>query len=1187
MTTAYTSLLGLALPVTGELSGTWGDVVNTSITGLLDTAIAGTTTLSADANVTLSTTTGAANQSRQAIILWTASGTATRTITAPAQSKIYTVINRSTTQSIKIVGAGPTTGVTVRSGATVTVAWNGLDFVEVSVSTLYPTVNISGPMDTGPTDYSLNNAPTVKSNVIDLAAIYLSNPSTEAASFTLTSLIGYRAEQGTIGASSTVTNQFGFYANSDLTGAQFNYGLYSGLAATAAVTISSVNGTGSTVTVDTATSHGLVTGDSVLIAGVSNATMTAGSYNGGPYTITLVDANTFTFNSSATSSAAVTSGGNVVKSNNWNVYAGGTGNNWFGGPTVKSVSSTLPALRITQTGTGNALLVEDSTNPDTSPFVVDNAGNVRIGASEASDTGIGGVVIPALEVIRSSTVATYPIAVIKSYSATVAAAGMLALGHSKSATVGTEAATASGDALGYISFEGVNSSSAVTAGAYIYGLQDAAVGATYVPGALTFWTGTNAASPAERLRIDSAGNMGLRVTPSAWNSSYPSIQVETASLTGVNALSYFALGANAYISTSNDDTGAKYIVDGYATRFKSESGVFKWQIAASGTAGDTISFTQAMTLNASGQLTLGNTSTAFDSTAFAVVGSGTGDSGLAIYTSNATAGYLQFADGTSGAEEYRGFIKYDHSTNAMSFSTNSTARTEAEMTIDSSGNMGLGVTPKAWTSFSAFQLGENGSIAANDFGTDNAQVILGNNIYYDGSYRYIAANDSATLYQQIAGAHYWLTAAPGTADNVISFTTAMTIASSGNVGISTSSPSSLFTVNGESNISNVLFKQNVAAYTTGSSLPVIARASGFTGVYTSGALLLQARSDAAAEIAFITGTTPTERMRIDSSGNVGIGTQSPAAPLDVNGSIVTRASGGEGGQVSFNNPDNASVGLTVDVSSADTARVFQSRNNSVMQIGQLAGTGGIVTLHTAAFERLRITSAGNVGIGTASPQAALDLGDGSGGKAITWGGTNGAARYASIFGAYSSASLVLARGFTGSTLADTYVSTYTGTTANTGIRLDSAGFINFFTDASSLQTANNAFVPTPRMRIDSDGNVLVTSAASLGYGTGSGGTVTQTASKATAVTLNKPTGRITMNNAALAANTTVAFTVTNSLVATTDTVVCNLNFNSVNYQAWVYRVNAGSFEIAVRNISGGSLSEAVVLNFAIINGATS
>ena len=112
MTTAATSLLGLALPVTGELSGTWGDTVNNSITSLLDSAIAGTTTLSTDADVTLTTTTLSANQAREAIILWTAAGTVTRTITAPAQSKTYVVINKSSTQSIKLVGVGPTTGVT-------------------------------------------------------------------------------------------------------------------------------------------------------------------------------------------------------------------------------------------------------------------------------------------------------------------------------------------------------------------------------------------------------------------------------------------------------------------------------------------------------------------------------------------------------------------------------------------------------------------------------------------------------------------------------------------------------------------------------------------------------------------------------------------------------------------------------------------------------------------------------------------------------------------------------------------------------------------------------------------------------------------------------------------------------------------------------------------------------------------
>jgi len=135
MTTAYTSLLGLALPVQGELSGTWGDTVNDSITSLVDSAVAGTTTLSTDADVTLTDTVLAANQARQAILLWTASnGATTRNITAPAQSKPYIVINAGT-GSVVLRGAGPTTGVTIVSGEKCLAAWNGSDFVKVSTST--------------------------------------------------------------------------------------------------------------------------------------------------------------------------------------------------------------------------------------------------------------------------------------------------------------------------------------------------------------------------------------------------------------------------------------------------------------------------------------------------------------------------------------------------------------------------------------------------------------------------------------------------------------------------------------------------------------------------------------------------------------------------------------------------------------------------------------------------------------------------------------------------------------------------------------------------------------------------------------------------------------------------------------------------------------------------------------------
>lgn len=130
--TNFSPLLGLALPTTGDLSGTWGTVVNNSITQLLDSAVAGTTTLSLDTDVTLSTTNGAANQARNAVLLWTASnGATTRYITAPAQSKAYVVINAGT-GSIVVRGSGPTTGVTITAGYKALIAWNGSDFVKIT-----------------------------------------------------------------------------------------------------------------------------------------------------------------------------------------------------------------------------------------------------------------------------------------------------------------------------------------------------------------------------------------------------------------------------------------------------------------------------------------------------------------------------------------------------------------------------------------------------------------------------------------------------------------------------------------------------------------------------------------------------------------------------------------------------------------------------------------------------------------------------------------------------------------------------------------------------------------------------------------------------------------------------------------------------------------------------------------------
>jgi hypothetical protein len=112
----------------------------------------------------------------------------------------------------------------------------------------------------------------------------------------------------------------------------------------------------------------------------------------------------------------------------------------------------------------------------------------------------------------------------------------------------------------------------------------------------------------------------------------------------------------------------------------------------------------------------------------------------------------------------------------------------------------------------------------------------------------------------------------------------------------------------------------------------------------------------------------------------------------------------------------------------------------------------------------------------------------------------------------------------------------------------------------------------------------------LGYGTGAGGTVTQATSKSTTVTLNKICGQITMNGAALAASTSVSFTVNNTTVAATDTIIINIASGATttsSYFVGTGSVSANAFTVHLRNISAGSLSDAVVLNYSVIKAVNS
>jgi hypothetical protein len=134
--------------------------------------------------------------------------------------------------------------------------------------------------------------------------------------------------------------------------------------------------------------------------------------------------------------------------------------------------------------------------------------------------------------------------------------------------------------------------------------------------------------------------------------------------------------------------------------------------------------------------------------------------------------------------------------------------------------------------------------------------------------------------------------------------------------------------------------------------------------------------------------------------------------------------------------------------------------------------------------------------------------------------------------------------------------------------------------------ANTKSIGVAFLDQDIIGSQYVLSSEQLGYTTDAQGTVTQLTDKSTAVTLNKSAGRITMNNASLTTATNATFTLNNSLISANDTVVLTISGGQTtpgSYNVFANALAAGSVSISLRNISGGTLSEAVVINFALLH----
>jgi hypothetical protein len=181
----------------------------------------------------------------------------------------------------------------------------------------------------------------------------------------------------------------------------------------------------------------------------------------------------------------------------------------------------------------------------------------------------------------------------------------------------------------------------------------------------------------ERLRLDSTGNLGLGVTPSAWDTVYKGLQL----VNGGSVAAYTASVAPIVALSSNwyYNGGDKYVVTGPASQYVQNQGVHQWFNAASGTAGNAITFTQAMTLDASGNLGVGTTTAlARLTTSVSAGSSGSVNNQIGMTHTGASTGYYIATIRATGSDEPAG----------LAFKENATERAR----IDSSGNLLVGTT---------------------------------------------------------------------------------------------------------------------------------------------------------------------------------------------------------------------------------------------------------------------------------------------------------------------------------------------------------------------------------------------------------------------------------------------------------------------------------------------------------------
>jgi hypothetical protein len=452
----------------------------------------------------------------------------------------------------------------------------------------------------------------------------------------------------------------------------------------------------------------------------------------------------------------------------------------------------------------------------------------------------------------------------------------------------------------------------------------------------------------ERMRLDASGNLGIGTTS-------PAVKLDVV---GVAQASTRVVSPAFYGS----GTGVTEFMDSLGT-----TGIYVTGAGAS--PSNSIRFfstgTTTATLDSSGNLGIGTSSPTaklqvYEPTAAAtrirVLANGAQQAALQLAGNGTTFGTTSFDVFQDGGND--AYVA-NRANASLLFWTNNTER----MRLDASGNLGIGVTPSAWAGpYKVVQINNRAALVGNTGGGS----YLGNNWYNDGNNKYLGS-DLAALYGQLNGQHLWFTAPTGTAGGTITFTQAMTLDANGKLQLNaTSTAGGYFTLNTLAQAGLDIYRSDTNAQFNAIRFRDQTNASTYASMGWD-SLGLRLDGDAG-RILFC--TSGTERMRLDASGNLGIGTSSPQTRLHV---AITSA--GETARFQGPNSSQSSVGLYVSAGLVgsikwDNGTTLTGTPNSVA----IDNGGGVIAFQISGTERMRLDSAGNLGIGTTSPIVALELG---------------------------------------------------------------------------------------------------------------------------------------------------------------------------------------------------------------------